>query len=136
MAIRSIIKDGVGVPSVPSLPKLDKDGKLSAGGLASLNAAVLALYEKLDGGLSLGSGAPSAQAGNLDGQWIRINVVAGAVEHEIAHGLKRLAVGFLVVYKDGPVDVYASSTRSWGVDTLFVTTVLAAGTATVKIVPV
>ena len=136
MATRRIVKDGIGVLAAPVLPKLDKDGKLSAGALAALNAAVTALYEKQDGGNTFGSAAPAAQAGNIEGQWIRIRVIAGTIEHEIAHGLGRLAVGFVVLYKDGPVDSYATSTRSWGVDTMFVTTVLAAGTATLKIVVV
>jgi len=136
VAQRTIVRDGEGVLALPHLPRLDPDGKLSDGGLSAINAAIRALYEKLDGGISFGSGEASSQAGNLDAQVIQLNVITGTNEIEVGHGLNRVPWGFHVVYRDGPVDVYASSVRSWGTDTMYITTVLAAGTAVIKIVPV
>jgi hypothetical protein len=65
--------------------------------VASIYHAVGALLGALEGRLSLGSGVHASWSGNVDGQWLEVEVPAAAdIDFAVPHGLGRVPTAYFV----------------------------------------
>ena len=113
MAIRERIERGDGYLPEPQ-PIRATEGKLTPQAVDYINGMFAAIVHVLNGNLTEGDGTAGSGTGNLYGQWIDVVTPSVAdTEFVVPHGLKRLAVGVLVVAKDKAAIVYDSNRGSW-----------------------
>lgn len=112
MAIRTRIKD----PEVmigEIAPIKQDEGKLTQQAVDDLSATMIQLIDKINGGLSHGSGVTGHQ-GNFDEQFIdHLTPSVADTEFAVPHGLGRLPVGVEVARTDQYCRVKDSSSGSW-----------------------
>lgn len=114
MADRRIIDAGLGYVSSAQKVLLDKEGKITPAVATYLTNILFSIVNALNGKLTLGDGAQSSKAGNIDAQWITVLTPAVAdTEFAVDHGLGRLAVGAVIFTSDKAATIYVSSTGSW-----------------------
>lgn len=123
MAVRRKIVTGTGLLGIPS--RLTPEETEEVPGaiikfLTTLSDQIIALYTKVNGGLSLGDGGQSTGAGNLNAQWIewKFSATPDSVE-AIPHGLGRIPVGYMVMRRDRAAIVYDANTGGWGETMLY-----------------
>ena len=113
MATRDRIERGGGYLPEPQ-PIRASEGKLTPQAVDTINGMFAAIVHVLNGNLTEGDGTAGSGTGNLYGQWIDVVTPSVAdTEFVVPHGLKRLAVGVLVVAKDKAAIVYDSNRGSW-----------------------
>lgn len=128
MAIRRMIRDTSG--TVGQLPPINlKEGKFTEKLALALGDKLQEIIDRLNNGLSLGSGSTAHQAGNLNAQYIDV-LFPDVINTEIAipHGLGRVPIGYQVVQRDRWAGVYNSSLGSWSDTTIYLKANTASGT--------
>ena len=120
MARSERIFNGVGmIPDLP--PVVSTDGKLTDAQVTYITDAIRNLLRAVGGHLSLGNGAQSSQAGNIDGQTKEVVFANANTDYEVPHGLGRVPIGIIVldVNQDAAV-VRGGSRGSWTDQRMFV----------------
>ena len=93
---------------------VDKDGQATPPVVRSLYQAVDKVLTTLAGRLSLGTGTDGEHTGHLDGQVRAFTTPAVAdTAFEVAHGLGRTPIGYVVIYQSLPGSLYADVSRGW-----------------------
>lgn len=133
MAIRTMIDDrDAMVGDFPDIAA--EDGKLTGVLSGALTQAIKAVIRKLNGLISLGTGATGHRAGNLDAQYIDILTPSVAnTEFPVPHGLGRLVIGYDVVRKDRAVDIYDSNFGSWNPELLLLKATVASASVKLRV---
>lgn len=94
---------------------------LTASGWLTLTSRLLALFRKVNAGISLGRRGAGHRAGNLDAQWVNVVFPSAAnTETAVPHGLGRIPEGYHVVRQDRAGSVYDDATTSgWTSDSIY-----------------
>jgi hypothetical protein len=104
--------DGVGMIGVPAELN-EKTTKVTTQTLNYVFAAILSLYRKMNGLISLGSGAHGSNAGTLDAHYILHTFIAASTNETIPHRLNRVPVGYWVVRSNVIGVVFDTDSGSW-----------------------
>ncbi len=109
MAIRDLVRTGAGMMAQITEIKSHLDSL----------SAVQTIITKINGGLSLGDGLNSSQAGNIDAQYIDFYFSAANTEYEIPWSKERIAIGYDVVRRSKAGHIYDSNVGQWSPTALF-----------------
>jgi hypothetical protein len=92
----------------------EKDGRIATPVLRSMYLALDQVVTALAGRLSLGTGVDGAHTGHLDWQARAFTAPSVAdTAFEVAHGLGRTPIGYVVIYQSLPGSLYADVSRGW-----------------------
>jgi len=106
----------VGVISPPI--GLDSFSKVS-NYLGILHDAILAIVAKLNFTVTFGDGVHGHKLGNVDGEILSFITPAPAdTEFIVRHDLRRVPVGWLVMFQDRPAQLYADNYQEWSNQTI------------------
>jgi len=97
--------------------RADKEGKLGDAAVLRLGSSIDAIIGRLNGGLLVGSGEANTAAGNLSAGFLRITFPSTPdTEVMMPHGLKRVPIAAIPVFKDRACDVYSlrGAADAWG----------------------
>ena len=113
MAIRTLIQDGVGMIGQVVAVRF-QEGKLTTAGGDYILSKLKEVVKKINGKISFGSGVTSAQAGNMDAQWITWFFKAADTPYLIPHSLNRVPTGYSVRRRDKACIIYDANIGDWG----------------------
>jgi hypothetical protein len=120
MAIRPIVKNGVGQIGQPPPLTLDASGNVTAALVQQLTFFLQDVVRKLNGHLSKGNGDHGTQTGNTRGQWLEVQFpVAPDTPLRIPHGLGVLPVAYEVGRRDRACIVYDAKIGSWNSEVFY-----------------
>jgi hypothetical protein len=109
------VETGIGhIPTQPFKP--NAQGKFDDADVMRAVATVQAIAGLLNGGIRIGTGAANSQAGNLSGGLLKLVFGTANTEIKLPHGLHRVPIGFVPLFKDRACDVYSSrgAALAWG----------------------
>lgn len=73
------------------------------------------IKQRISGRLTISPRVNHGWTGNIDGEWIKIDIPAGGGEFILPHGLKRVPISFTVRFITAPIVLYApaNDTAVW-----------------------
>lgn len=111
---RPIVEDGSGLVREVFPLNPDPQNLLTAQLFATIRALVTSIVSRLNGKLSLGTGADAHRAGNLDAQYRKVTSHSTAnTEFLVDHGLGRIPIGYDVISRSAAGVVYDSQKTTW-----------------------